>query len=307
MLIDMVYTYVNGRDPTWLNIQQSYTTEDNNNSNTIYEKTNNIRYLDINEINYSIQCCLRFAPFINKIYIITDNQIPPISGSLIEEGKVIIINHTEIIPANILPVYFSDVIESYMHNIPNLSELFIYNNDDFFFFDNITENDIYNIDTSGKIKCKIINTFDINVVKNYSSGYAKRLVNTSKILNTIGIENKNLINNHCSKILRKSTMKYIETEYAELLKTFRTHRFRNDITIQYLFLVLNIDNMLNANIIVNNPDKKLYTIYDFAHNCDNSQNTIKKFTFKKCKFVCYNNMNSTYVDIFSKLMKQVLK
>ena len=60
------------------------------------------------------------------IYIITNKQIPPIELN----PKIKIIDHTEIIPIKYLPTFNSDVIESFIHNIPELSEIILYNNDD---------------------------------------------------------------------------------------------------------------------------------------------------------------------------------
>jgi len=44
----------------------------------------------------SIQTILKFAKWINTIYIVTDNQIPPIQQELISSGKVVIIDHKDV-------------------------------------------------------------------------------------------------------------------------------------------------------------------------------------------------------------------
>ena len=285
--IDIVFTYVDGTDPKWLEKKKI-----NLNENVEINYNGKWRYENINEIYFAIKSVLCFASWINNIYIVTDDQIPPLK-ELYDSNKIIIIDHKEIIPSHLLPIFFSDVIESYIHNIPNLSEIFIYNNDDFFFFDKINVSDIIKNN-----KLKIINNFDINRVSNYTSEYSKRIINTTKKL-----EWDFYINNHSSKILRKSTLKYIEDEYKILLDDLRQYKFRNDITIQYLFLAINVDNKLHKNIIINN--KKKFTFYDF--NEDYNDTMKDKFIYKKCKFICYNGMNNTFKQIFEKLMNDVLQ
>ena len=63
--------------------------------------------------------------------------------------------------------------------------------------------------------------------------------------------NLKLINNHHTKILRKSTLKFIEDKYPKLLHELRVNRVRGNNYIQYLFFSINVDNILNNNIILN--------------------------------------------------------
>ena len=50
-----------------------------------------------------------------------------------ESNKITIIDHNEIIPEKINPIFASANIESYIHHISDLSENFFYLNDDIFF------------------------------------------------------------------------------------------------------------------------------------------------------------------------------
>jgi hypothetical protein len=67
------------------------------------------------------------------------------------------VDHTSIIENKYLPTFNSSAIESYLHNIPNLSEIFLYNNDDYMHFDYVGRNDIYEI-KNDKIILKLINS-----------------------------------------------------------------------------------------------------------------------------------------------------
>ena len=303
MKIDIVYTYVDGTDTRIIEKKNKYFKKHDIQYNP------NIRFESINEIVLSIQTILKFAKWINTIYIVTDNQIPPIQQELVSSGKVVIIDHKDIIPSQYLPTFYSDVIESYLHNIPNLSEVFLYNNDDFFFLDYVYKKDLFK-NTALKhkskathIKFNVINDFDINIFIHGNNEYCQRIVKTNEILKTI--TNKKLINNHYTKILRKSTMKMIEINYAGLLEELRTYKFRNTQSIQYLFFVINIDNIIyNNNIIENNTNAVFHDLggNDFNHTVADKFNIHKKY-----KFACFNNMNNTYKTVFNNYIQYILK
>ncbi len=119
--IDLVYLWVNGNDPKWLEKRQRYLTEKIDISG---------RYEDNQELKYSLRSVEKYIPWIRNIFIITDNQIPDFID--INHPKIKIIDHKEIMPQEILPTFNSSVIEHFLHNIPDLSEQFIFSNDDFF-------------------------------------------------------------------------------------------------------------------------------------------------------------------------------
>lgn len=72
-----------------------------------------------------------YAPWINKIFIVTDNQIPDWLDT--NHPKIRIIDHKEIMPEECLPCFNSNAIETCIDNITELSEYFLYANDDMFF------------------------------------------------------------------------------------------------------------------------------------------------------------------------------
>lgn len=88
-----------------------------------------IRFANHDELRYSLRSVFENTPWINHIYIVTNNQRPI---WLKEHPKITVVDHTEIIPAELLPTFSSVVIENYLTKIPELSEHFLYLNDDIF-------------------------------------------------------------------------------------------------------------------------------------------------------------------------------
>lgn len=89
------------------------------------------RFINSDELKYSLRSVEKFAPWINNIYIVTDNQIPNWLNTA--NRKIKIVDHTEIMPADALPCFNSIALETMLHKIPGLSEYFIFSNDDMFF------------------------------------------------------------------------------------------------------------------------------------------------------------------------------
>ena len=125
--IDLVYLWVNGNDPKWLKKQQRYL----NKSIDI-----NGRYEDNQELKYSLRSVDQHLPWIRKIFIVTDDQIPEFLDT--KNPKIQIIDHKDLLPETILPTFNTSVLEYFIHKIPDLSEHFLYANDDMFVNANLT-------------------------------------------------------------------------------------------------------------------------------------------------------------------------
>jgi hypothetical protein len=125
--IDIVYTWV--EDNNEFNEEKNYWF---NNSKNNYKLRNSIdtkRFEDNQELKYSIRSVEKYFPYFNNIYIVVkDGQKP--SYINFNNPKIHLVNHSEIIPSEYLPTFNSMAIECYLHHIPNLSEYYLYFNDD---------------------------------------------------------------------------------------------------------------------------------------------------------------------------------
>lgn len=126
MDIDIVYLWVDGNDPQWLAKHNACIgkTEDKSAVNC------KGRYSDNDELKYSLRSVDMYAPWIRKIFIVTDNQVPKWLDT--SNPKIRIVDHKEILPEVSLPCFNSRLIEHFLYKIPGLSEHFLYANDDMF-------------------------------------------------------------------------------------------------------------------------------------------------------------------------------
>lgn len=123
--IDAVITWVDGDDPVHRAKRARYTDGvENVDAEDIGGET---RFRSLGEIGWCVASIRRFAPFIRKIFVLTDGQDPGLEGVELVDHKVVAEGFEEY-----LPLFNSLGIETLMWRIPGLAEHFIYFNDDFF-------------------------------------------------------------------------------------------------------------------------------------------------------------------------------
>lgn len=125
--IDVVFTWVNDKDPIW---QEKYNLHKDKKTNEygLYA-TDQARFSNNDELYYAIKSVLKFIAWVRRIYLVTDEQAPEWIN---EYPQVVIVHHKDIIDKKYLPTFNSHVIEAHLHKISGLAEHFIYFNDDVF-------------------------------------------------------------------------------------------------------------------------------------------------------------------------------
>lgn len=138
--IDAVYTWVNGSDKEWIEKKKQAVINKGLNPESV--PCHDSRYRDNEELRYSLRSLEKYAPWIRHIYIITDNQIP----EWLDRGndKVRIIDHRDVFhDKTLLPTFNSNAIEANLHHIKDLSETFLYFNDDVFLGNHAEKKDFF--------------------------------------------------------------------------------------------------------------------------------------------------------------------
>ena len=146
--IDAVITWVDGNDPVHQAKRAQFLT--NKRENARKDVAGETRFNQVGEIYCCIASILRFAPWINKIYIVTDNQDPHVEDYInkyFPENKipVEIVDHKVVFEGyeKYLPTFNSLAITSVLWRIPGLNERFILFNDDVMLQRAVSPEDFY--------------------------------------------------------------------------------------------------------------------------------------------------------------------
>lgn len=169
--IDFVVTWVDGNDSEWQKQKNEY-------EQNVEKKGNGEeRYRDWDQFMYWFRSVEKYAPWVNNVYLITWGHVPKWLNT--EYSKLKIIRHEEYMPKEYLPTFNSTVIELNMFRISELSEKFVYFNDDMYLTKPVTPNDFFEGDLPKYCS-------NIEQIKNY--GYNGPFVHQS--LSVMGVINE---------------------------------------------------------------------------------------------------------------------
>lgn len=300
--VDIVYLWCDSSDEAWR--------EKKNNELKKYGKNldddavGECRFIDNDELKYSLRSLEKFAPWINNIFIVTDNQVPKWLDTT--NPKIHIVNHSEILPSEALPTFNSMAVETVLHKIPNLSEHFLFANDDMFFGNFVEKDFFYNNDGEPIVrflKRKIIR-------KIYRRLYGYTISESYKLVkNKIG-KSWGYFPHHNIDAYRKSDLENCICEFSEIFNKTMMQKFREKDSVQRsIYGYYTLAKGLGEGRIVNNLSAK-FIAFLTSHSYDSMLIELKKsrikFIDKRRPYLfCFNDsLKTTNEDRIA--MKQFL-
>jgi hypothetical protein len=220
--VDVVYTWVDSGDPLWEEDFVRWAGE----CNFLMESAaNKERFIDREELRYSLRSLEIYAPFVRNVYIVTNGQRP----SWLDESneRVKIIPHSEIFPNPLtLPTFNSQAIEACLHRIDGLSDNFIYFNDDVFlgqptrYEDFVTMAGLLKVRFSPSEATSYIRPREDAAPTDWASYNA-----TTLIQQDFGLSFPRK-HKHVPFILNRSILSEMESRYPDVFESTRASRFR---------------------------------------------------------------------------------
>ncbi|GAG94869.1 unnamed protein product, partial [marine sediment metagenome] len=235
--IDVVYTWVDSKDKKWLMLKKIFSKKIKNKPE---ESNNKLRFNNIDELKYSLRSLYKFSPWVNNIFIVVhDGQYPKWLNK--NESKIKIIEHSQIFDdLNNLPTFNSQAIECNIDNIPNLSEYFLYFNDDMFLGKELKYDYLFH-KNSGKPKFFLDEYAGTPFFfkRKPITGYEFAWKNINNLLkNRFNIENEKGVSPiHQCRLYKKSYIKEVKKIFKKYFKITSKSRFRSTKDISPLGLV----------------------------------------------------------------------
>lgn len=300
--VDLVITWVDGQDARHKAKRVRFSNDGS--ELTLDDIGGDTRFNSVGEIYYCVASYIRFAPFIRSIYIVTDAQDPKVEDFLLryftkeQIPPIVLLDHKVIFKGyeNFLPVFNSLAIETMLWRIPDLSEHFIYSNDDVLLVRPTKLEDFF---TDGKA----------NAYGYWHLAWTARFLRKIRLhkkfsfrdsmLNSAILRNSSKFYRiaHTPHAMRKSVLQQYYTRHPEHLITNISHRFRhpsqyNPQVLSYLLgieagKVETIDSKGKYNYLGPKPDRAPdyveKMIDGFSHD-DNS------------KFLCVNSLDQNTAE-----------
>ena len=257
--IDAVITWVDGSEPNY-----RLKLEENLKNKKIIKR----QYLQANEIYFCVASIIKFAPFVQKIFIVTDNQKPNLNEvrHLVSLNKVEIIDHKDIFRDNMdsLPTFNIRSIDALLFKIKNLSNKFIYFNDDMFLIKETSVEDWFK-DNKVVLTGSWAKTYNKQLIKTISHKI-KNLLNIrpsfnaaqSKAANIAGFHNNYFKSYHCGRPQIKSVIKDFYDKNPQILTNQIRYKFRD--VRQYMPYSLCWHLLIKENLYFESSSNKLVEI-----------------------------------------------
>ena len=281
MDIDLVYLWVNGNDPEWIAKRQACIGD-----LSLKDVNCKGRYADNGELRYSLRSIEKYAPWVHKIFIVTDNQVPEWLDT--SHPKIQIVDHTEIMPPECLPCFNSNVIEHYLHKIPGLSEHFLYANDDMFINQPVTPETFFGTDGLPKVRMnrrpfrKFYIYFKTKVQKKQLSNYMQNVHITALLVEKKYGKYFNCKTHHNIDAYLRSHYEHTRQVFDEEINANRCNhvRTRNDIQRNLFSYVLIAEKQAHVCYVTQHTSFRLHID---NHEC------YAKFLKYKPVFFCMND------------------
>lgn len=250
--IDIVYTWVNSDDESWQQRKLKRLATHEQADKVQSHSNDKVRFLDNNELLYSLRSVTTYMKGIRKIFIVTDDQTPEF---LSENSKFIqVIDHEEIFkdPSH-LPTYNSHAIGSQLHRIPHLSNKYLYFNDDIMVGKALTRQTFF--DEYDRAKCFFSSRVSIpaSTVSEYYSSVDNAAINNRQVIDKHFGRNTTRKFKHTPIAALKDVMQCIEDKFPEAFEitTANPLRSQNDFSLAgsfYFHYGLNIGRVYPASI-----------------------------------------------------------
>jgi hypothetical protein len=222
--VDVVYTWVNHRDPGWQALHRAAMREQPIAPGEHPSARDAARFTARNELYYSIASIHRYAPWVRHIYVVTNCELPPWAAGMHDLSRV---GHEELFAdGSRLPTFNSKAIESTLHRIGPLSETFLYFNDDVFLCTEVQPADFFQPD--GTIHF-FPSRHDIpyNAPSDTLRPVDTGAINAARLLERDFAQLPRKKLHHTPCVLTKSMLRELEQRYPEEVQRTRSHPFRH--------------------------------------------------------------------------------
>lgn len=307
--IDVVITWVDGDDISHREKRRKYASADELTNDDIGGE---IRYKSVGEIRYCLASILRFAPFVRKIFIVTDNQNPQLDDFIEAEfpdrtAEIVIIDHKVIFEGyeSYLPVFNSLAIETMLWRIPGLSDHYVYFNDDVLLAAPVEPDDFFVGDSLVCYASKMSWHFAAflrwakHIGKSHKVfGFKDSMINAAALL---GRRDTFLLFDHIPHMMIRSVFEDYFTMHPEALKINISHRFRDQVQYNPQELCYLLAQKDGKAVIRSNKGNYLYLYPRKKKNYVNDK--IRQFdSYPNAKFLCINSLNNAEPDDVRKVL-----
>jgi len=268
--IDAVITWLDGNDEKHREKRlKTLKKESQKRENELTTGRDKTRFIDNGELKYCIYSIKKFAPWIQKIHLVTDNQVPDfLTPELQKKLNVEIVDHQDIFESYewALPTFNSRTIETALWRIPGLAPNFIYFNDDFMLTKYVEPEDFFKsgsvvlrgkwrpIREYGPLRMKMNKWFSFAVKQFLGITRSMHLLLQIRSAKLAGLVKKYYRAPHVPHPIRTETLRNFYNEQPELFEKNIKYRFRNTDQFSSIYLANHLEIAQNKALLRNDDN-----------------------------------------------------
>ena len=245
--IDVVYSWVDGSDPKWkakFNKFKGITENASDRNNT------ESRYIDRQELKYSLRSLHMYAPWVRNIYIVTDGQVPDWLDQSIPGVRIV--DHKDIFyDSSVLPVFNSHAIGAQIHHIKGLSDRYLYLNDDMMFGREIRPHNFFFANGIAKVFASPA-LIHAGSPKNFEPAPSSAGKNVRKALEDSFGRHITHKFKHAPNPQIKEVAFEIENKYSDIVKRTISSRFRSKNDVQFASMFHHSYSLITGKAVIGN-------------------------------------------------------
>jgi hypothetical protein len=249
--IDMVFSWVDGTDVEFQRARarrmKSYVVGEGDDHAA--------RFRQIDELRYALRSVHLFAPWVRRIFIVTDSPTP----HWLDEHPGVTVMRSEDFFADpsVLPTHNSHAVESQLHLIPGIADHFLYSNDDMFFGRPVTPDMFFS--PGGVTKFVEATTrIGLGTSNPQRSGFENAArVNRALLADRFGVTITRHLE-HCAAPLSKRVMQELATEFPDDFTRTAASRFRSATDVSVTNSLYHYYALLTGNAVLQTEAKVKY-------------------------------------------------
>lgn len=312
--IDAVITWVNGNDPKHrkerVRLAKLYNKK---NPTSLLTGSDDTRFIENGELKYCLASIRNNTPWINKIYLVTDNQVPHfLTPELQTKYNIEIVDHSTLFKSFewALPTFNSRTIETMLWRIPGISPRFIYFNDDFiitkpttpdhFFKDSkiVLRGSWKRINNYGKVRLQLNRLASHFLKKTFNITRSMHLLLQIRSAEAAGFKDQYFRLPHIPHPIYTGTLRTFFTKHEEKLAENIKYHFRDTKQFNSIYLSHHLEiKKNNAILIKNEQDIMLNGELDISFILNKKMKRIKS---DSTRFLClqgYEKFNKTVQEM----------
>ena len=256
------------------------------------------RFRNIDELRFALRSVEQFAPWIRRIFLVTNGQIPKWLAK--SNKKIVVIKHSDIFPDpdNTLPTFNSNAIELNITNIPGLSSDFIYFNDDFFLGRPVNPSDFKTADGRYRLFTEAKKPLPLSMTDRSLVGHMWAF-NHALLEARIGREKGRTLFAHTPQMYNKRLLQEVQLLWWEECDHTRGHRFRTPFDVAMRILYTYYTSSKNIKTlssrfdvppgVVNRLSEDEYVFVKIGDDRTEFDEDLKSVLIRRPKFFCIND------------------